>query len=119
MRPAEPGLDVQFLSNLVGASPAFGGAIALIRRFACSKAPLLIIGETGTGKELAAHATHYLSDRSGAAFIPVNCGALPEGLIESELSIDPAGESIADEGCIDRTVERVVFGRVATDQRSH
>lgn len=45
----------------------------------------MIIGETGTGKEFAAHAVHYLSDRSGAAFIPVNCGALPDALIESEL----------------------------------
>jgi len=81
----EPGLEAGLLSNFVGASPAFVEAIALIRRFARSKAPILIIGETGTGKELAAHAVHYLSDRSDGAFIPVNCGALPDALIESEL----------------------------------
>jgi two-component system, NtrC family, response regulator GlrR len=85
MRAADLGLDALLLRNFVGASPAFHGAIALIRRFARSKAPLLIIGETGTGKEFAAHAAHYLSDRSGAAFVPVNCGALPDALIESEL----------------------------------
>lgn len=85
MRAADPSLDAIHLRNLIGASPAFQGAIALIRRFAHSKAPILIIGETGTGKEFAAHAAHYLSDRGDAAFIPVNCGALPDALIESEL----------------------------------
>ena len=57
----------------------------MIRRFAPLQAPVLIVGETGTGKELAAHAIHYLSERRAGAFIPVNCGALPETLIESEL----------------------------------
>lgn len=73
------------LSNFVGASPAFLEAIALIRRFARSRAPILITGESGTGKELAAHAAHALSERRDGPFIPVNCGALPDALIESEL----------------------------------
>lgn len=73
------------LGNFVGASPVFLEAIALIRRFARSRAPILIIGESGTGKELAAHAAHYLSGRRDGPFIPVNCGALPDTLIESEL----------------------------------
>ena len=85
MRVTDLSIDAPLSSNFVGASPAFHGVIALIRRFARSKAPMLIIGETGTGKEFAAHAAHYLSDRSDAAFIPVNCGALPDALIESEL----------------------------------
>ena len=85
MRVTDPSLNARLLSNFVGASPAFQGAIALIRRFARSKAPILITGETGTGKEFAAHAAHYLSERGDAAFIPVNCGALPDALIESEL----------------------------------
>lgn len=85
MRPADKGLNAWLLTNFVGASTSFQGAIALIRRFARSKAPILITGETGTGKEFAAHAAHYLSDRSDAAFIPINCGALPDSLIESEL----------------------------------
>src|SRR6478752_7339075 len=78
-------LNARLLNNFVGASPAFQAVIALIRQFARSKAPILITGETGTGKEFAAHAAHYLSERSDAAFIPVNCGALPDSLIESEL----------------------------------
>jgi DNA-binding NtrC family response regulator len=85
MRVADSGRDTRLSANLVGKSPAFQKAIALIRRFARAKAPILITGETGTGKEFAAHAAHYLSDRGDAAFIPVNCGALPDTLIESEL----------------------------------
>ena len=48
-------------------------------------APVLIEGETGTGKELIARAFHYLSERKGGPFIPVNCGALPDTLFENEL----------------------------------
>jgi transcriptional regulator with PAS, ATPase and Fis domain len=69
----------------VGESQALRGALAHIHRYARSKAPVLIIGETGTGKEVAAHALHYTSRRRDRAFIPVNCGALPDSLIESEL----------------------------------
>ena len=47
--------------------------------------PVHISGETGTGKELVAHAIHHESSRNGGSFVPINCGALPEGLIESEL----------------------------------
>ena len=50
-----------------------------------SNASVLLQGETGTGKELIANAIHQLSDRGGSAFVKVNCGALPEGLLESEL----------------------------------
>jgi two-component system, NtrC family, response regulator GlrR len=85
MSVTDPSLSARLLSKFVGASPVFQESIALVRRFSCSKAPVLITGETGTGKESAAHAVHYLSDRSDAAFIPVNCGALPDALIESEL----------------------------------
>jgi DNA-binding NtrC family response regulator len=85
MGVTDPGLEAWLLRSFVGATPVFEAAVAQIRRYARSRAPILIIGETGTGKELAAHAAHYLSDRSEAAFIPINCGALPEALIESEL----------------------------------
>jgi DNA-binding NtrC family response regulator len=71
--------------NLVGKSPAFLCALGLIRKIASCDATVLIEGETGTGKELAARAIHYLSSRRDCPFIPVNCGALPEGLLENEL----------------------------------
>jgi DNA-binding NtrC family response regulator len=71
--------------NLLGQSPAFVAAMGLVRRFAPCPATVLIQGETGTGKELVARALHYLSDRGARPFIPVNCGAIPDSLVESEL----------------------------------
>jgi DNA-binding NtrC family response regulator len=71
--------------NLLGESPAFQNALRVIERVAAVDVSLLIQGETGTGKELAARALHYLSHRRNFAFVPVNCGALPENLLESEL----------------------------------
>ena len=72
-------------SNLVGQSSAFLCALASIKKFSCCDATVLIQGETGAGKELAARAIHYLGVRRNGAFIAVNCGALPEALVESEL----------------------------------
>ncbi len=71
--------------NLVGESAAFKQTIGLIQRIACCDATALIQGETGTGKELAARAIHYLGPRRAFPFIPVNCGAIPDNLIENEL----------------------------------
>ena len=70
--------------NLIGASRAFLDALDLIRKYAAYEATVLIQGETGTGKELAARAIHYMSARRDMPFIPVNCGALPDSLLESE-----------------------------------
>ncbi|WP_376967771.1 sigma-54 dependent transcriptional regulator (plasmid) [Azospirillum sp. A26] len=71
--------------GLVGRSTSFQTAFALARRFARCAAPVLIRGQTGNGKELFARAVHHLSDRRGGPFVPVNCGALPDTLVESEL----------------------------------
>jgi two-component system, NtrC family, response regulator GlrR len=75
----------------VGVSRAFVDVLDLLQRFAASRAPILISGETGTGKEQAAQAAHQLSGRREHAFVPVNCGALPDGLLESELFGHSAG----------------------------
>lgn len=71
--------------NLLGRSSAFVKALRLIKRIARCDETVLIEGETGTGKELAARAIHYLGARKNHPFIPVNCGAIPENLVESEL----------------------------------
>jgi two-component system response regulator GlrR len=71
--------------NLVGESRVFRATVQLLRRIAACDAATLIEGETGTGKEVAARAIHYLGHRRECPFIPVNCGALPDGLLESEL----------------------------------
>jgi DNA-binding NtrC family response regulator len=73
------------LAQLVGSHPGFLRATEEVRLFARSKAPIIVSGETGTGKELFAHAIHSLSDRAKGPFIPVDCGTLPEQLAENEL----------------------------------
>ncbi|HBL18521.1 MAG: hypothetical protein A2X36_10625 [Elusimicrobia bacterium GWA2_69_24] len=71
--------------NIVYASPAMHRALELVRKVAATDAAVLIEGESGTGKELIAHAIHSSSGRRNHAFVAINCGALPEGLLESEL----------------------------------
>ena len=71
--------------NLLGKSLEFTQVLQQIDRFARCDAALLINGETGIGKELVARAIHYLSQRRDGPFIPVNCGAIPDSLIGSEL----------------------------------
>jgi two-component system, NtrC family, response regulator GlrR len=79
-------MSVDFASlNLIGESPAFLRALSLVHRVSQCDATVLIEGETGTGKELAARAIHYLSPRKSGPFVPINCGAIPEALVESEL----------------------------------
>jgi two-component system response regulator AtoC len=71
--------------NLVLADPGMIQAYDLLRRLAPSDLPVLVTGETGAGKELAAHALHHWSRRAPGPFVAVNCAALPENLVESEL----------------------------------
>lgn len=71
--------------NIVGQSKALKYVLFKIEQIAKTETPVLLMGETGTGKELAARAIHSLSDRSNRPLIKVNCAALPAGLIESEL----------------------------------
>jgi DNA-binding NtrC family response regulator len=70
---------------MLGRSAAFMAALDVIQRTARCDVPVLIVGETGTGKELAARAIHYGSCRRHAPFVPLNCGAVPESLCEAEL----------------------------------
>ncbi|MDR0386657.1 MAG: sigma-54 dependent transcriptional regulator [Treponema sp.] len=71
--------------EIIGKSPAIENVRELIRQAAASDARILITGENGTGKELAARAIHRLSDRAAGPFVEVNCAAIPDTLIESEL----------------------------------
>lgn len=70
--------------SLLGTSPAMQSVREQIRRLAANAVPVAIYGESGSGKELAARDIHALSARSQQAFVPVNCGAIPESLMESE-----------------------------------
>lgn len=71
--------------NLIGRSPAFVESMKMVGRVAPTNLPVLITGESGTGKEMVARAIHQRSNRSSGEFVPINCGAIPVELIESEL----------------------------------
>lgn len=71
--------------GLIGESAAVRRVFGAIAKTASTSATVLISGESGTGKELVARAIHYSSSRASAPFVPVNCGGIPEGLLESEL----------------------------------
>mgnify|MGYP000849807440 CR=1 FL=1 len=71
--------------DLVGESPAMAGLFALVKKLSTVSSSVLIVGESGTGKELFARAIHYNGITRDKPFIAVNCGAIPENLIESEL----------------------------------
>jgi two-component system response regulator PilR (NtrC family) len=82
-RPADPARPPA-LQRLVGESPAMQHLRAMVQKVARSMAPVLVQGESGTGKELAARAIHALSPRAAMPFVAVNCGAIPEALLEAE-----------------------------------
>jgi DNA-binding NtrC family response regulator len=92
-RPATKSLEPEVLEAarthrapmLVGQSPAMRKLFSVIERVAPTEASVLITGATGTGKELAARAIHNMSPRCDAAFVDINCSAIPETLIEAEL----------------------------------
>lgn len=82
MRPHKP---PPARHGLIGESEAMHKVLNAIEKAASSSATILITGESGTGKELVARAIHYNSPRASAPFVPINCGGIPEALLESEL----------------------------------
>jgi DNA-binding NtrC family response regulator len=78
-------LPVAGVGSLLGASPAMQEVFRLIERVGPTEASVLLTGESGSGKELAAQSIHECSPRRGGPFIAINCGAIPAGLIEAEL----------------------------------
>ncbi len=71
--------------DMIGASPQMQAVFAFVRKVAGTSAPVLILGENGTGKEMVARALHRRSRQSHGPFVPINCHAIPESLLESEL----------------------------------
>jgi DNA-binding NtrC family response regulator len=72
-------------SDMIGRSPGFQGALDMVKQAACSQIAVLLLGETGVGKELFARALHEMSPRRERAMVAINCAAIPHDLVESEL----------------------------------
>ncbi len=83
-KSARPG-EGQPQAALIGDSPALRAVMDMVTQVAATDATVLLLGESGTGKEVVARLLHAFSPRVGGPFIAVNCGAIPEGLVESEL----------------------------------
>ena len=81
----EASRPVDLFRSLVGSSRAIQHVRKMVEQVADSEANVLILGESGTGKEVVARNLHYHSSRRGKPFVPVNCGAIPADLLESEL----------------------------------
>jgi PAS domain S-box-containing protein len=90
--------------NIIGQSKALEAVMENVRKVAVSDATVLLLGETGTGKELVARAVHWLSLRTGNSFIKLNCAAIPSGLLESELFGNEKG---AFTGAVSRKIGRL------------
>ncbi|HNQ44682.1 MAG TPA: sigma-54 dependent transcriptional regulator, partial [Candidatus Cloacimonadota bacterium] len=84
VNPQKPNHDASHF-GIIGVSQAMQPVFSSIKKSALNNATVLIQGESGTGKELVARAIHYHSKQSKAPFVPVNCGAIPESLLEAEL----------------------------------
>ncbi|MBU6163247.1 MAG: sigma 54-interacting transcriptional regulator, partial [Myxococcales bacterium] len=85
LRASKSGENWSGANNIVGRSKAVQRVYELVEQVARASTTVMITGESGTGKELVASAIHYASSRASKPFIRVNCGALPEGVIDSEL----------------------------------
>ena len=84
-RKAKESQRVTVFEDMMGTSPQMQGVFSFIRKVATTTAPVLLLGESGTGKEMAALAIHRRGPRKDGPFVPINCNAIPENLLESEL----------------------------------
>ena len=103
--------------GFLGESPAMRAVYSIIERVAASSVDVLVTGETGTGKELVARALHQRSRRAAAPFVPVDCGAIPDALMESEFFGHERGASFltahVQPDPVPRVIQRIQHREVA------
>lgn len=104
------------MEGMVGQCPAMLEVFSTIRKIASSEVSVLIIGESGTGKELVARAIHSMSLRNDHPFIPINCGAIPENLLESELFGHEKGAFTGAQNQVQGKVEYADRGTLFLDE---
>ncbi|MCC6469817.1 MAG: PEP-CTERM-box response regulator transcription factor [Alphaproteobacteria bacterium] len=104
------------LENIITGAPNMQEACDLVERIAPTDASVLLLGESGTGKELFARALHDLSPRKASAFVPINCGAIPETLLESELFGHEKGAFTGAERAVVGKIELADGGTLFLDE---
>ncbi len=107
-----PGTEGSEGETLIGESAGMREVKELVRRYAPSDSPVLVLGESGTGKEKAARLIHELSRRCAGPFVALNCGALPESLLETELFGAEKGaftDAVSRPGCFERAHGGTLF----------
>jgi len=103
-------------AGMIGGSPAMREVFSQLRRFADADVPVLIAGETGTGKELAARSVHALSPRHRGPFVPLNVATIPESILESELFGHERGAFTGAERAKAGLVEQAAGGTLFLDE---
>ena len=107
---------IRRLESIITSAPNMQEACDLIERIAPTDASVLLLGESGTGKELFARALHDLSPRKSGAFVPINCGAIPETLLESELFGHEKGAFTGAERAVVGKIELADGGTLFLDE---
>jgi DNA-binding NtrC family response regulator len=105
------------LGNLLGRSPAMKQVFALIQRVAPTEATVMIMGESGSGKELVAECIHLLSHRAQGPLVAINCGSIPASLIEAELFGYEKGSFTGASRSHAGVFERATGGTLSTKSR--
>ncbi|WP_220432497.1 sigma-54 interaction domain-containing protein [Saccharospirillum alexandrii] len=104
------------MHGIVGNCDSLLQTKTIVGRYRSCDASVLILGESGTGKELVARAIHYISDRAEGPFVPVNCGALPDELLENELFGHEQGAFTGARGSVPGLIEQAEGGTLFLDE---
>jgi two-component system NtrC family response regulator len=115
-RAMQEGRRPDAFEDMLGASPQMQAVFAFIRKVATTSAPVLILGENGTGKEMVARALHRRGSQRSGPFVPINCNAIPENLLESELFGHEKGSFTGAHALRKGLVEAAAGGTIFLDE---